>query len=158
MEKQLRLQILFPKYGYSMMLRPMKRLFVDVNATPWARRSSWAMCLCWPMLMRQPGLRLRRPADGQCNAAPYRRQDPGTSRSRPPRASGRPAGDRRRLLRSTFRLWGIPGLTHALCHFVPVLRVRHHPTQRLRYAGWLVGWRAGANPPHAHRTESQITC
>lgn len=40
-------------------------------------------------------------------------------------------------LRSTFRLRGMPRVAHALRHLVPVFRVRHHPTRRLRYAGWL---------------------
>lgn len=40
-------------------------------------------------------------------------------------------------LRSSFRLRGIPRVAHALRHWVPVFRVRHHPTRRIRYAGWI---------------------
>ncbi len=40
-------------------------------------------------------------------------------------------------LRSTFRLRGVPRVAHALRHLVPVFRVRHHPTRRLRFAGWI---------------------
>jgi SAM-dependent methyltransferase len=40
-------------------------------------------------------------------------------------------------LQSAIRLRGMPRIAHALRHLVPVFRVRHHPTRRLRYAGWL---------------------
>lgn len=40
-------------------------------------------------------------------------------------------------LSSAFRMRGTPRVAHALRHLAPVFRVRHHPTRRLRYAGWL---------------------
>jgi SAM-dependent methyltransferase len=39
-------------------------------------------------------------------------------------------------LKSAIRLRPASRLAHALRHLVPVFRVRHHPTRRLRYAGW----------------------
>lgn len=39
-------------------------------------------------------------------------------------------------LSSAFRMRGMPRVAHALRHLVPVFRVRHHPTRRMRYAGW----------------------